>query len=114
SHIFDAVARAAPLHPGRAPLLAWHPAPTELIVVRPAAVVIGDEAPARLGLVGLPVPAPVIGVGPAAVGVGPPVACTVSRNPHVAKARMVLPALVRLECGAEIGAQRGFRFDLRL
>jgi putative ABC transport system substrate-binding protein len=68
------LSRAAPLHPGGTPFVAGHPAPAEVVVEHPAAIVVRDPTPLCLRLVRDPVPTPVVGVGPPAYRVGPPVA----------------------------------------
>ena len=114
SHMVETLPGAAPLHPGGAPFVAGHPAPAELVVEYPPAVVVRHPAPFRLRLVRDPVPAPVVGVDPTAQGVRPPVARPVRRRPDLAPAGVPPPAPVRLQCGTKLGLDRAVRSADRL
>ena len=91
-----------PAHECWPPFVSRDPDPVHLFVVDPAAIVEGDDAPNCFFPVFNPVPAIVVCVGPVADRVGTPVARTVCRTPHLAPARMPLPAAVRLESCAKL------------
>src|SRR6185437_7219201 len=103
----DIVVAIAPIDPGRRPLLARNPEPAGL-VVHPAPVVIGDPAPVRLGIVGVPEPTPFIGVNPMAGFVRTPIARAAAWYPYLAPARVTAPGAIRRERFLE------FSRDLRL
>src|SRR6476646_10716818 len=84
----DIVVAIAPQHPRRRPGIARHPEPAVVLIVAPAAVVI--DRPGE-GLVGIPVPAVLVGVGPTPDGVGTPIGRDILWQPHIAKARMPHP-----------------------
>ena len=103
----DIVAAIAPVDPGRRPFVARHPKPAGAAVVRPAAVVIDHPAPVILGIVGNPVPAPVVRIDPMAVFVGPPVRRHAVRHPDFAVTCMADPMAIGVERGGHIvGALR--------
>jgi hypothetical protein len=64
--------------------------------------VVDDPGKVLFRVVGDPVPAPFVGVDPAAVCVRPPVGRPALRNPDLAPARISPPLAVRLERRAEI------------
>ena len=95
----DEIVALPPVDPGRAPFLARNPDPAEPAIERPAAIVIGD--PAEI-LFRIPIPAPLVGIGPVPHAVGLPVGRHLVRNPHFAPARVLNPLAVSVERRAKI------------
>src|SRR6185312_4239172 len=79
---------------GRRPRVAGNPEPAIVLVVAPAAVMI--DGPGE-GLIGVPIPAILVGIGPTADGVGAPARRDVLGQPDIAIARVPDPLPVRIE-----------------
>ena len=110
----DIVVAVTPVDPSRRPFVAGNPEPAAL-VVHPAAVVIGDPAPIRLGIVGVPEPAPFLGVNPMTGLVRAPIALPAARHPHLSPAPVAAPRSIRrkrlLEFHRNLRLRRGKRAD---
>src|SRR5262249_36184611 len=95
------------LDPARAPLLARYPTPADVVVVHPAAIVIGRPPPLRFLVARHPVPTPIVGVDPAANRVRTPLTRAVRRHPHVAPSGMALPATIWRQGRTEVRPNLG-------
>ena len=84
----------APVDPGRRPFIARHPEPAQTAVESPSAIMIDDPAPIRLGVVGYPVPSPLVRIDPMPVLVGTPIRRHGAGHPHFAKPRVGTPRAI--------------------
>jgi hypothetical protein len=111
----DISVATAPIDPGRTPIVARHPEPSEAALENPAAIVIGHPAPIGFIIVGYPVPAPVVGIDPVTDAIGTPAARPLIRHPDVAPARVLPPFAIRrerlLKFVGELGIGRRQRAD---
>src|SRR5882757_1815300 len=83
--------------PSLPPCVTGDPAPTEIDVPNPSPVMIGDPTPLLLLLVGVPVPAVIVGIDPMPYGVGSPFAIDARGKPHLAPPGVLTEFAIRLE-----------------
>src|SRR5436305_2843452 len=93
----DVVVAFLPGDPGRTPVVAGHPGPTDLGVLIPAAVMVGGPA---VGLVGEPGP-PLVAPHPVSGLIGAPARGDRARRPDPAVARALDPVPVRRQAVVE-------------